>query len=360
MPYDRTERIRRAAVLVACLDSDLADQVLAGLPPSMRLQVMAEAEQMDDIDFEEQQDVLAEFRRLPPAAGAVDGVEYEPAPLVMETSVSHGAAQSDHLSDEDAAAMAELLSREHPQVVAAVLTRFGEIEGAAVFAALPGALQGDGIDRLATLAPVDDDALADVESQLRQRLEQRRQQRARLAEGCELVRKLLARTPHEHRIHLMSRLNGKPGAGVQAPAPCPTTARIVFEPEMSSTALATKAKRLAAAVQYSRGAADSPLSDSAPVSLKDRSAELERLSNQALVEALRRAGEATVLRALAASGDVFLARVTNMLPRRQARKLRGLLRNLGPTRLADMHAAQAELLRLAYETDSAATTEAAA
>jgi hypothetical protein len=38
-----------------------------------------------------------------------------------------------------------------------------------------------------------------------------------------------------------------------------------------------------------------------------------------------------------------------MLPRRQAKQLRRLLANLGPTRLADLHQAQHELLRLANE-----------
>ena len=53
-----------------------------------------------------------------------------------------------------------------------------------------------------------------------------------------------------------------------------------------------------------------------------------------------------MLRALAASSEVFLGRVTKMLPRRQAKQLRRMLRNLGPTRLADLHQAQHELLRL--------------
>ena len=76
MTYDRNDRIRRAAILVASLDEALAEQLLAELPPTEADRVLEEAEQFEAIDPEEQQDVLAEFRRLArgrrPAEGAVE------------------------------------------------------------------------------------------------------------------------------------------------------------------------------------------------------------------------------------------------------------------------------------------------
>jgi flagellar motor switch protein FliG len=81
---------------------------------------------------------------------------------------------------------------------------------------------------------------------------------------------------------------------------------------------------------------------------------LEHLSDEALVAALRASDQNTVLRALAASGDAFLTRVTNMLPRRQAKQLRRMLRDLGPTRLAELHQAQAQILQLGHDFAEAA------
>jgi flagellar motor switch protein FliG len=64
MSYDRPDRIRRAAILVASLDEPLAEQLLAELPHGEASRILSEAERLESIDAEEQQDVLAEFRRL--------------------------------------------------------------------------------------------------------------------------------------------------------------------------------------------------------------------------------------------------------------------------------------------------------
>jgi flagellar motor switch protein FliG len=265
------------------------------------------------------------------------------------------------MSDADAAAMAEMLSEEHPQIVAAALSRLGEEQSAAVFATLPPSLQSETLVRLASLAPVDEEAVHEVQSQLRQRLQQRRDREARSAASAELVRRILARTPPAQRTYLLERLAGK-----DIPAPRRGT-------DASGTAapadpMATQAQNLATAVRRARAAdrqPTAPRTDSAwraarqtPLRfdvalLADRSDELETLDDATLVAALRRADEATVLRALAASGEEFLKRVTNMLPARQARKLRRMLRALGPTRLADLHHAQHELLRLAHGANAA-------
>ena len=64
MNRQRAERIRRAAILVASLDEALAERILAAPPPQEAAQVLDEAERLETIDPEEQQDVVAEFRRM--------------------------------------------------------------------------------------------------------------------------------------------------------------------------------------------------------------------------------------------------------------------------------------------------------
>jgi flagellar motor switch protein FliG len=355
MPYSRSERIRRAAILVASLDESLAEALLADLPPSEAARVLAEAERLESIDPEEQADVLAEFRRVSRGGrSSGGGVEFAISSAASElptaastdnaaNSADEATSADEPLSEGDATAMAELLSGEHPQIVAAALSRLGDEQCAAVFAALPSELQAEALERLGSLAPVDEDALSDIESQLQHHLQQRRDHQARAAAGAELVRRILARTPATQRIYLLERMSAKNAlpASVEAPvvSASPRAQRAVAVDRVAQQAI-----NLAAAVRRTQ---NPQLHE--PLILADRTEALELLSDEALVTALRAASESTVLRALAASGESFLGRVTGMLPRRQARQLRRMMRELGPTRLADLHRAQHELLRLAHE-----------
>jgi flagellar motor switch protein FliG len=356
MPYDRSDRIRRAAILVASLDDALAEQVLRGLPPSVRDRVLDVAESLDEIDPEEQRDVLAEFRRLSRSGGRREGEAVEAdfssreqAPGAGEaTTFNQGDAAADRgLSDADAAAMADLLANEHPQIVAAALSRLTEAQSAAVFAALPAEVQAETLDRLADLAPADEAAVDEVASQIHQHLQVRRERQARAAAGAELVQKILARTPAPQRAVLMARMAAK-DAAPQAP---PAVRRADERPTSPSASrriepVAQQALSLAAAMQRR----PSPAAEPAP--LDDRSAEFEDISDAALIAGLRSADQSTVLRALAASGETLLARVEAMLPRRQAKQLRRMLNNLGPTRLAELQAAQHRLLDMALASDT--------
>jgi flagellar motor switch protein FliG len=365
MTYDRTDRIRRAAILVASLDEALSEQLLAQLPAGEAARVRAEAEGLEAIDPDEQQDVLAEFRRLSRAHGREgNGVEFSPSTseaqdsetVVDAAAAGSMSAEAPALNDSEAVAMAELLALEHPQIVAAALTRLGHDQSAAVFAALPTEVQAQALERLAALAPADEDALLEVESQLQLHVRQQRDRQQRAAAGAELVRKILARTPEAQRMALLERLSPPtveerprdstpPVAAHQVAATNDPVPRAVDPVAQQARNLASAVRRVQAAGGLERA------------SLEDRSAELEQLDAASLVVALRTAGETTVLRALAASGDAFLERVAKMLPRRQAKKLRKMLRGLGPTRLAELHQAQHDLIQLARR---ASTTEAAA
>jgi flagellar motor switch protein FliG len=360
MPYDRSDRIRRAAILVASLDEPLAEQLLADLPPAEAARVLNEAEALESIDPDEQRDVLAEFRRLTRgriAAEVTGAVEFsyssrENANIAEAAAKATPVAEirSTGLSEADAAAMADLLAGEHPQIVAAALSRLPEDQSAAVFTALPADIQAQALERLAALAPVDEDAVQEIESQLRQRLDERRERQARSAAGAALVQRMLARTPETQRNYLLERISAK-DATLAAPAatpitthPLPSANRVRLAYAEPIDPVAQQALDLASAVRRAQasGAYRAP-------ALNDRTDELEALNDEALVAGLRAAGEPTVLRALAASGDGFLRRVTGMLPRKQAKQLRRMLRDLGPTRLADLHEAQHRLLELAYD-----------
>ena len=370
MNYDQNERIRRAAILVASIDESLAEQMLDSLPPSEATKILAEYDRLGEIDPDEQRDVLAEFRRAGrrETEAASSGVEftYSAPQQVLPAEPAPPAVPQPTLEEEAAAAaeaslVAELLNAEHPQTIAVALSRMAHDRGAAVFAQLLPALQGEVFERLTNLQITDESAVAELETELHQRIELQRQRRERAAAGAEMARRIVAKTAPGQRDSLLARIAPTPAAPVQT-----TAAAIVATPALSEQ----QTRELELAIQQARelvAAQDELLDDEGgfeawtdgpeygeeteiafdPALLEDRSRDLERLNDAALLRALQAADERTVQLALACSSEKFLRRVAAKLPRAAAARLRMAVRSIGPTRLIELRAAQHELLTLA-------------
>jgi flagellar motor switch protein FliG len=362
MTYDRSERIRRAAILMASLDETLAQALLDELPTQEAETVLAELDRLEAIDPEERADVLDEFRRATRRTDDRGAVEFTySAPMYMASATaSGGAAGEPPVADADVAAMAELLGHEQPQIVAAALSRLSNELGAAVFAALPSAMHAEVLDRVSRLTLADEEAVQEVETQLQRKLDERRERRERAAAGAELARRLLAKTPPQEQAVLLARLSGQRPPVVHAPSAHRTAS--VSTPIGSRWSL--RRKRAPAGSDFAQRAdlqespaRVSPPPPAAPIQNQDPSLSLETLSDELLVAALRQVDDETGLRALAAASDQLFKRICRRLPRGQARKLRRLVRMFGPTSLAELQRAQQEVLRAAHqlqETDAAA------
>lgn len=362
MHYDRTQRIRRAAILVASLEETLAEQMLENLPRLEAARILDEVDRLGELDQEEVEDVLDEFRSAGRyGRGGGDSVDFTysaPAPVgaaVEPATATGGADDVDEAQQQaEAVLMAELLGREHPQTIAAALSRLEHGRGALVFAELPSELQAEVLERLAKLEPVDEAAVADLETQLSQRVAQQRQRREQAAASAELARQMLAKMAPVQRELLLARLAA---GGSAARVTTGSESRMTIEStavQPSGMPLAARAsadylaeERYEAVVEDESAASVPPAP--ASVALPDRSRELESLRDGDLLEALRLADERTVHCALAASSDRFLKRVAGKLPRRDASRLRQAVRSIGPTRLADLREAQHVLLRLALQ-----------
>ena len=132
MNYDRTQRIRRAAILVASLEETLAEQMLESLPRLEATRILDEVDRLGELDPEELQDVLDEFRSAGRRGHEIEGgVEFTYSapmkPILAATAAvaSPGdaeAADADARQADNALLMAELLSHEHPQTIAAALS----------------------------------------------------------------------------------------------------------------------------------------------------------------------------------------------------------------------------------------------
>ena len=369
MNYDRTQRIRRAAILVAHLEESLAEQMLESLPRLEAVTILNEVDRLGELDQEEVEDVLDEFRSAGRRGRRTDdAVEFTYSAPRAEAAASAAiataaeeaaAAAANAQSEADAVLMAELLTHEHPQTIAAALSRLGHERGAVVFAALPAGLQADVLDRPANLEPADESVVMELESQLQQRVEQHRQRNDQASAAKEMARQILGKTAPALREVLMARLSSK--------APQARGVNQVDLVVRADHSVSQQAQILASAVQSARSAtapegyaetgrfevwADGSAEESAKpqaaeLELEDRSRELEALDDWSLLEALRVADERTVQCALAASSERFFTRVAGKLPRQQASRLRQVVRSIGPTRLAELREAQHELLRIA-------------
>jgi flagellar motor switch protein FliG len=370
MNYERSERIRRAAILVASVEETVGEQMLAALPRAEAARIRAEVELLDEVDLDEQQDVLDEFRRAGRQASAAEpAVEFTysasqvaTAPLMNdELASSRNENQTANNQDDAAEAtlMAELLVEEHPQIVAAALSKLNHEQAAAVFAALPPSLQAEVVDRLANLQPADEDAVQELQTQLEQRVQRHRERRERAAAGAELARKILAKTPAAQQVALLARLSPQnashnnnnaqwSASSVQAQELANAIERARgIEPLPSEGVESTS--RFEAWTDSRQPTAELESSPNADVKVEDCSRELEQLTDHELLDALRVADEQTVQRALAVSSESFLNRVAGKLPRRQAARLRKAVRAVGPATLAELRAAQNDLLRIAQQ-----------
>jgi flagellar motor switch protein FliG len=238
------------------------------------------------------------------------------------------------------------------------LSRLNHEQAAAVFAALPPSLQAEVVDRLATLQPADEDAVQELQTQLEQRVQRHREQRDRLAAGAELARKILAKTPPAQQVALLARLsppnapNNNSGewsaSSVQAQELASAMER-ARGPELLTSQGFESTSRVEAWNDPRQSEAELQSTPEADLEVEDCSGELEQLTDHELLDALRVADEQTVQRALAVSSESFLKRVAGKLPRRQAARLRKAVRGVGPATLAELRAAQNDLLRIARQ-----------
>lgn len=369
MNYDQNERIRRAAILVASIDEALAEQMLNSLPASEATKILAEVDRLGEIDPDEQRDVLAEFRRAgrqekEPVGNGVEFTYSAPQVVPAEERAAEPAvpAIDDAAAAAEAALIAELLSVEHPQTIAVALSRMDHDRGAAVFAGLAAALQEDVLSRLANLQVTDESAVTELETELQQRIELQRQRRERATAAAEMARRIVAKTAPGQRDSLLARLwpTGAPGGATTAGTQANGAAALTPQQTLELEEAIRQARELVAAQELAsdddggfEAWTDSPDDGDEFVipfgseQLEDRSRELERLSDAALLRALQAAEERTVQLALACSSERFLRRVAAKLPRPAAARLRMAVRSIGPTRLVELRAAQHELLRLA-------------
>jgi flagellar motor switch protein FliG len=224
--------LRKVALLVISVDEQTADDLLEQLPSEMAAKVRRAIVELDDIDDDEQQKVIAEFLTqsgLPPGSGAHqtdDGVELAPE-LERKLSTSNtqthssrsAASHSPCLPAEDdyfpflhqapTRDLAELLRKQHPQVAAVVLAHVRPEKSAEVLSHFTPENQVSLLRRIADSRHIDREVLRELECQLEQQLAQNPvplDAHSTPSAGTEIVQAILSAARSQGGEQLLSRL----------------------------------------------------------------------------------------------------------------------------------------------------------
>jgi flagellar motor switch protein FliG len=310
--------MRKAAVLVASLDPERGEAILAQMSPAQAEALRVAVADLGPLDPVEQAGVIEEFFRIGPLLPDREpsGIELDD-PRCAELAVPQadpGSGQTTLadptpgpplrlLHEASAEALSPFLEREHPQTIAVVVSHLSSARAAEVLAGLPDDTQVEVAQRLVDLDETDPQVLCEIERGLETWLTQQARGDRRRAAGMTALVNILDAANARTREHILANLGGagRPVAGMVA---CPPQSPVVF-------------------------------------------ADVEQLDGASLAVVLDHAGQEVLILALAGAPGDFAERALDLLPRAKAQVLRRALCNLGPTRLSDMEEAQQELARLA-------------
>ena len=340
------EGLRKAAVLVASLDTAAADAVLDQLTPDEARQVRDLVVEMDDIDQREQRRVIDEFfengpGKTGPRRSGLDGdlptafspdvelggrlaqftarsaepgaetraaaghhvpmVGGQPFRFLQETEADH---DHDHgyMVPDMVPALVRVLGSERPQTIALVLAHLAPVRAGAVLARLPGAVQVEVIRRLVDLEETDPAILHEVEEALRSRLSSTtsvEMQRRRVA-GLHAVAGILRATDGGVGMQILDNLASRDRALAEKLGPRP----LKFD-------------------------------------------DLADLEEELLAEVFEETGPELMLPALFGAAPELVNRLLARMPQADARAIRHKLDHPGPIRLRDVEEARRQVARIA-------------
>jgi len=301
------------------------------------------------------------------------------------TAVAAPLDLADTLAAVDLDALAAVVLRESPPVLAAILSLLPPLKAAQLLELCPPELQHAALQRLQHLTELDDDVVGFLQQALqtvirqRQRLRQCQRvgndaltdilvaaQRLRSSAVSQAIQsQLLGRQPNPEAAD--SRPAHTPPAPLRTPPPSierpPMRPGFLASPDVRKATDATVTPATAA-TETSAGSAAGPtnraaneqrlfspelegadaLSDHAP---RLEFTELVRCDNGSLQALLATAKPQLTLLALRGAEPALVERVLRMLPRGEAQEVRFRIQNIGPTRIQDIQQAQQYLLRLA-------------
>jgi flagellar motor switch protein FliG len=361
-----SSNLRKAAVFFRSLDSDTSAMLLAQLSPHEAAQLREAIRAVGAIDPDEASDVVAEFRRMKPviAERDADGVELrlttqlrEMAPVKAAAAHSSSSTRRfEFLEHAPVEALVPYLSREHVQTIAVVLSLLPAGRAAAVLVGLPEKTQAEALERLTTLGETDPESLVVLEQELAAWLANRSAARRATAGPNETVASILAAAEpatrkaivanlKTHRSDVADRLRFHDKMNTMAKPVAPPQ-RKPHPPARASLTTSRQLDLLKSRIRGLRPQSEIPAASAAPSIAFDA---LTQFDDASLAAVLAKVDANVLMLALTASSRELIDRISRQLPKRMGRAFRRQLRQLGPTRLADVEAAQHSICRVAAQ-----------
>jgi flagellar motor switch protein FliG len=322
---DKHRNLRKAAVLVASLDAERAEAILAQMSPAQAQAVCEAVAQLGTPDPLEQQQVIEEFFRIGPLVPDRDasGIALDD-PACQSQLVDRGPSLDERPGDipgdqcvrqvlcvfEQAptSAVASFLGREQPQTIAVVVSRLPAASAAQVLAALPPESQVEVARRLVDLDEADPDIIHDIARAFTAWLDEQTRDERRRAAGMAALGSILEAANPADRKRLLANLRREAG---------PSPGGVAPDRELP-----------AAPTPFAFG-------------------ELDQLDSPALAMVLEQANLEVLVLALAGAKTEFAERALALSSPARSQVLRRAVCNLGPTRLSDIEEAQLELAHVA-------------
>jgi flagellar motor switch protein FliG len=326
--------IHKAAVLVASLDADTADLLLAQMPDAEADAVRDELIRLGDPSPAEQYAVIDEFFQNGSPSFDERSAEQDSHEQFSDLkSHSAGPLQSEHFNSPNLAAawprLAEsspdneasdtgpfsflnsvepdslllLLTQEQPQAIALVLAHLPHDRAAHVLARLPATVQSDVIRRLVDLDETNPEVLRDVEQAFEKRLTQHASAR-RQTVGMAAIEAILNASDHASRRQILNNLAAHDRPLAHRLTPPPPTRHFTFD-------------------------------------------EVCCLPSEAFTRILRAADRRTMILALSGAPAELVESIFDELSPEDAHWISHGLQYLGPFRLTDFHRAQQVIAALA-------------
>ncbi len=350
------EAIRKAAILVAALDTAAADALLESMDEQLAARVRASYMELVNVDEAEQQRVIEQFMGggakceeaatlISPAKTSVmlDELTLSSAiPLADYLSnnrpiedTQHASALASEASEQrifsflEAATGEELavaLKGEHPQTIAVVLANVEPATAGAALARLSPAQQADVARRIADLRQIDGDALAELQTALRESLGGRFSRSSAQPNGRDALQRIWSEATAADKSALEKNLRQREASLLST---------LVAASGMSASP--EPATSLPVATETNVG---ERVRNKHPITPTMSFEALSELDSASLERVLQKAEGRTLLLALAGASPAFIEQVYRQLPKREAQLLRRQIEQQGPIVLRDVTEAQ--------------------
>jgi flagellar motor switch protein FliG len=378
--------LRNVAIVVSALDHRSADMLLEQMLPEEAARVRQAVIDLDPVDDQEQQQIIAQFLRgesgpgtpgdaaveLAISATGAERVTDRRSPDGEPDQPSGACGWSGNLQDASGDELLELVRQEQPQTLSVIISELPPALASEVLVRLDAPLRMEILRRIATRGETDPQIVREIQQEIETRLSRQKELKAVQASGMATLRAILAATSREHRHHLLAtvahqdrRLAAHLALALgEEPAHAGHEVRSRLAPSSETAAPGDRwppeygnpsedAMAAGKRMNSAAGNTGAPAGGAAPAQFPF--ADLAELDNRGLAEVFRHAEPEVAMIALAGAKDELVERILGQLPSRQARRLQRQMCDIGPIRLGDVEHAQRQLAQLANELCSRGT-----